>query len=152
MRYITLLAAILCVCFAVVSGHASKKKAPSKPTIIEKLTLDDVLFERGSDRIKPEARPLLEELVKKIKAAPEEYMVFVEGYTDDTGTLRVNMELSQKRAEAVANILKTEMGVEPTRVHARGFGPERPAVANDSEANRAKNRRVEILVSNYWPY
>ena len=73
--------------------------------------------------------------------------VAIEGHTDDSGSAAYNKTLSQKRADAVAQVLITEFGVDSSRVSAMGYGEERPIVANDTALNRAKNRRVTATVS-----
>ncbi len=73
--------------------------------------------------------------------------VFIEGHTDDSGSAAYNKKLSQKRSEAVAQVLINQFGIEASRVGAIGYGEEQPIVANDTPANRAKNRRVTAKVS-----
>ena len=67
------------------------------------------------------------------------------GHTDSTGTQSYNMDLSQRRARAVAGIL-TAGGVAPNRIAASGMGPSQPVASNATEAGRAQNRRVEIVI------
>lgn len=71
--------------------------------------------------------------------------VQVIGHTDATGSQAYNMDLSQRRARSVAGIL-TAGGVSQSRVTTAGRGSTQPVATNDSEAGRAQNRRVEILV------
>ena len=71
--------------------------------------------------------------------------ILVEGHTDDTGTDAINLPLSQKRAQAVSSYLASQ-GVAPGRLETKWFGSSQPKYANDSEANRAKNRRVELAI------
>ena len=71
--------------------------------------------------------------------------VIVTGHTDSTGPLQHNMALSQRRAQSVAQILTTN-GVPSRRVTTQGMGPNRPVATNDTEAGRAANRRVEIVI------
>lgn len=73
--------------------------------------------------------------------------ISIEGHTDDTGNAAHNKKLSEDRANAVLNAL-TGQGIDKSRLSAQGFGSERPLVANDSEANKAKNRRVELVKTN----
>lgn len=73
--------------------------------------------------------------------------ITVEGHTDNTGDATHNKKLSTARAEAVLNALIGD-GIEKSRLIAKGFGAERPLVANDSEENKAKNRRVELIKTN----
>lgn len=69
----------------------------------------------------------------------------IEGHTDDVGKPEDNMKLSQQRADAVAKWLMAH-GIAATRLHAVGFGETRAKVKNDSDANRAQNRRTEFHV------
>lgn len=70
--------------------------------------------------------------------------ILIEGHTDDTGSDAVNMALSEKRAKAVANFLKNQ-GVDGSRLTTKWYGESQPKYPND-EANRAKNRRVELAI------
>ncbi|WP_263144054.1 OmpA family protein [Pseudomonas sp. RIT-PI-AD] len=65
------------------------------------------------------------------------------GHTDSTGSHAHNMDLSQRRAQSVANYLLAQ-GVNPQRVTTRGMGPDQPVASNANEGGRAQNRRVEV--------
>ena len=71
--------------------------------------------------------------------------ILVEGHTDDTGSDEVNMNLSQKRAEAVSAFLQSN-GIDASRLQTKWYGESQPKYANDGEENRQKNRRVELAV------
>ena len=71
--------------------------------------------------------------------------ILVEGHTDDTGSDEVNMNLSQKRAEAVSAFLQSN-GTDASRLQTKWYGESQPKYANDGEENRQKNRRVELAV------
>lgn len=73
--------------------------------------------------------------------------ISIEGHTDNTGDAAHNKKLSNDRANAVMNNLITN-GIDKSRLTAKGFGTEKPLVVNDSEENRAKNRRVELVKKN----
>ncbi|GAB3794774.1 hypothetical protein GCM10028819_09530 [Spirosoma humi] len=68
----------------------------------------------------------------------------IEGYTDDTGNAAHNKTLSEERAKTVLREL-TASGIDASRLTAVGYGAQKPLAPNDSEANRAKNRRVELV-------
>jgi outer membrane protein OmpA-like peptidoglycan-associated protein len=70
----------------------------------------------------------------------------VEGHTDDTGSVTANTELSLRRAIAVRDYLIAQ-GVAASRIDVAGLGPSRPAADNATADGRARNRRVEIVVS-----
>ena len=71
--------------------------------------------------------------------------ILVEGHTDDSGTDELNMNLSRQRADNVAAFLASN-GVDRSRLQTKAFGETQPKFPNDSEANRSKNRRVELAV------
>jgi outer membrane protein OmpA-like peptidoglycan-associated protein len=70
----------------------------------------------------------------------------IEGYTDSTGSDATNMKLSTDRAKTVYDFLLTQ-GIAPSRMKYQGFGPANPVAPNDTEANRSKNRRVEVVLT-----
>ena len=67
--------------------------------------------------------------------------VEIGGHTDNVGNAEYNMNLSQHRADAVKNYL-VEKGIEANRLQSKGYGFSKPIADNDSEQNRAKNRRI----------
>ena len=74
----------------------------------------------------------------------EDTNILIEGHTDDTGSAEYNMSLSEKRAKAVRDYLIGQ-GIAASRLTAKWYGEEQPKYPND-EANRAKNRRVELAI------
>ena len=70
----------------------------------------------------------------------------IEGYTDSTGTDELNMKLSADRARAVYDFLR-DQGIPEYRMRYQGFGPANPVAPNDTEFNRSKNRRVEVVLT-----
>jgi chemotaxis protein MotB len=83
-----------------------------------------------------------------VKDAPNP--IRIEGHTDDvpirTARYGSNWELSTARASAVVAYLIQEVGIEPRRLSAAGYGEFHPRVANDTQENRARNRRIDIVV------
>ena len=73
--------------------------------------------------------------------------VEIGGHTDNVGKAEDNQKLSEKRAIAVVEYLFTK-GVKATQLSGKGYGDTKPVVANDTEANRAKNRRTEFTILN----
>lgn len=118
-----------------------KAKATSRGTI---LTLGSVLFAPGKATLKPEALQNLYSLVTFMREDPERTAI-IEGYTDNVGADERNLDLSQRRAEAVREFL-IDNGVNEGRVTARGYGEASPVASNDTEAGRQQNRRVEIVL------
>ena len=68
----------------------------------------------------------------------------VRGHSDNIGEASYNQKLSERRADAVAEFM-IKQGISPERIKSRGFGMTKPLVPNNSEANRAKNRRTEFV-------
>ncbi len=107
-----------------------------------------VLFDFDRSDLKPGAIPTLQVIAGQLKDLPDGTPVEVDGHTDDKGTDAYNDQLSSQRAEAVATWLKTEGGVARDRITTKGYGEQVPVAPNDTEDNRAKNRRVVITVTN----
>ncbi len=109
------------------------------------LTLDSksIRFDFDKANIKPEYRDILNRIAG-ILMTLKGYSIAVYGYTDDIGTQAYNLQLSQRRAEAVRDFL-VQTGISRTTItSAKGFGKSDPRVPGDSEQARAANRRVEI--------
>jgi chemotaxis protein MotB len=104
----------------------------------------DILFDTGKSEIKPAARPVLAEIARAF-ADLRDRRFQIAGHTDNTGTDAINWRLSTDRALAVLQAM-VDAGMTPTTLSAAGFGPYLPLVANDSDANRQRNRRVEFLL------
>jgi outer membrane protein OmpA-like peptidoglycan-associated protein len=108
------------------------------------MTLDSksIRFDFDKANIKPEYRDILNRIAG-ILMTLKGYTIAVYGYTDDIGTQTYNLQLSQRRAEAVRDFL-VQTGISPTILSTKGFGKSDPRVPGDSEQARAANRRVEI--------
>src|SRR5215469_6029153 len=109
------------------------------------VNMPDVLFDLNSANLKPEARERLARVAGILIAYPDIH-VEVDGYTDNTGSLDFNQQLSQQRADAVQSYL-VQQGVPSSSVDAKGFGPNDPIASNDSPEGRRQNRRVNLIVS-----
>ena len=105
----------------------------------------DILFETGKADLKPSAKTNLTEMAKIMKNYPENVLT-INGYTDSTGSAKVNETLSQKRAEAVKKHLVTN-GLPETVISTVGMGPANPVGDNSTATGRQQNRRVEIVVT-----
>jgi outer membrane protein OmpA-like peptidoglycan-associated protein len=110
------------------------------------LTLGDVLFDTGQSQLKAGATRPIEQIAAFLNENPER-SVQVEGFTDSQGTAEYNQQLSQARADAVAQAI-IQRGIDAQRVRALGYGEEFPKASNASAGSRQLNRRVEIVVSN----
>jgi len=103
-----------------------------------------IYFDTGKADVKPESEAALTEIAKLLQQNPQ-LKLHVVGHTDNVGNLASNMDLSQRRADAVAGALTSKHGVAAARLHAVGDGPTAPVASNDSEEGLAKNRRVELV-------
>ncbi|MES2354995.1 MAG: OmpA family protein [Pseudomonadota bacterium] len=108
------------------------------------LTLPDVLFDVGEATLKPGAYQAIDRLATVMKDDPA-VAVRVEGFTDSTGSDRLNRELSQRRAESIRTAL-VDRGIQENRIDARGFGESLPVATNATAIGRQANRRVDIVV------
>lgn len=110
------------------------------------MTLDSksIRFDFDKANIKPEYRDMLNRIAG-ILMTLKGFTVAVYGYTDDIGTQAYNLQLSQRRAEAVREFL-VQAGIPPTIMSAKGFGKSDPRVPGGSDQARAANRRVEIAI------
>lgn len=108
------------------------------------LTLSDILFEVNKAELKPGAMRNLYQLAEFARQNPTRNML-IEGHTDSTGAESYNLDLSQRRADAVGNFL-IDHGVSPERITTRGYGQAYPIAPNDTATGRQQNRRVEVVV------
>jgi outer membrane protein OmpA-like peptidoglycan-associated protein len=112
------------------------------------ITLDGaVLFLLGKATLLPEAQTRLDQVAKTLLDLGATTQLRVEGHTDSTGTVDDNMQLSQQRAQSVADYLVTR-GIDSSRLQVAGMGESQPIASNDDPQGRANNRRVEIIVTN----
>ena len=107
--------------------------------------MQGIEFETGKATIKAKSYPLLNQIAQ-IFVENKNYIIEVQGHTDNTGKYEINKELSEKRANAVRDYL-IEQGVDFQRLTAVGYGPDVPIADNKTKAGRAKNRRVEFNIS-----
>jgi|GEM_PF-1512993 len=104
-----------------------------------------VHFDLDSARINPNAYALLDEFGKALQGQLVDAVVLVAGHTDDIGTNTYNQKLSEQRAQAVIDYLVEHRGIATHRLISHGYGESRPIRPNDTEAGRARNRRVEFV-------
>ena len=103
-----------------------------------------VQFEYASDILRSEGVAVLSRIVESMKSCPA-VRVRVEGHTDSEGDLGRNQRLSENRAKSVAEFLR-DAGIATNRMVSVGYGQTRPVVPNDSERNRARNRRIDFVI------
>lgn len=108
--------------------------------------LDGVTFELNSDRLRPDAKTILDDVAEVMQRYPE-MLVEVAGHTDSIGSDAYNQQLSQKRAAAVRQYL-VDAGIGADRMTAVGYGETEPVDSNDTLEGRERNRRVELRIQN----
>ena len=108
------------------------------------MTLGDFVFDSGKATIKQEAVDNFSKVVEFINTYPDR-QVRIEGHTDSSGSNKLNLTLSQMRADAVKALL-VENGIAANHINAVGMGEDFPVADNSSSAGKAKNRRVEIII------
>ncbi len=106
--------------------------------------IEGINFESGSDRLTAEAQQILQGVASTLNSYPE-IRVSVEAHTDNQGSADSNLQLSKRRAIAVARYL-VEQGVDGPRLQPQAFGESQPRETNATPAGRALNRRVEFQV------
>ncbi len=103
-----------------------------------------IFFSSGSFQLLPQSFPALNEIIEILKQ-DSKIKLFVEGHTDNVGTVTTNLSLSENRAREVRRYLISK-GIEPERLSSTGYGPIRPVASNKTASGRAKNRRVELKI------
>ncbi len=129
----------------LISVKHEKKPVHSFPETFvtgQTFLMENIQFEKGSAFLTNNSYLALEELINLLNSRPQ-MEIQINGHADDEGSLLANMKLSKKRAKAVYKYL-SDKTVNPIKFD--GFGSTRPLVPNDSDLNRAKNRRIEILI------
>jgi len=132
-----------------VAGTKANNGCPEiKKEIIEKVNFAArrIQFEKGKANLLPASLKVLDEVAEIFKQNID-LKLSIEGHTSAEGSYDVNMELSKQRAEAVKEYLITK-GIEAKRLHAEGFGPNKPLNNGKTPIEMALNRRVELKLSN----
>ncbi|MDY0205993.1 MAG: OmpA family protein [Pseudomonas sp.] len=109
------------------------------------VTFGDVLFDLDKSELKPAAQGNIRQLADFLRDNPER-KVLIEGFTDSTGSADYNLQLSERRAEAVKRAL-VRAGVNSNSLSTIGFGKDYPVADNATPASRSMNRRVEVTIS-----
>jgi outer membrane protein OmpA-like peptidoglycan-associated protein/tetratricopeptide (TPR) repeat protein len=107
-------------------------------------TINDILYTTASAELSDHSKFILREFARFLKNNST-IKVSIQGHTDDMGNDDTNMKLSENRAIGVKNYL-ISLGIDKDRLKSSGFGETQPRVANDNEANRAKNRRTDFVI------
>ena len=123
-------------------SYLNDNTAPdSDPTWFD---FDRLQFDTGSATLQPASQDQLTNIAGILKAYPQ-VKIRIGGYTDNTGDPAANLQLSQQRADSVMAQL-TQLGVDPSRMSAKGYGQEAPVADNSTEEGRQKNRRISLRV------
>lgn len=152
-----------------VTGHNAKTNSVSRVIELEKdepeilvipdeiptedkpFVLKNVQYEYGSSELTPQAKRIVELSLVPYLKKHQDYSVVILSHTDNVGSKRYNQDLSQKRAQNVVDLL-VSMGIEKSRLEAKGFGESKPIAPNelsdgsDNPAGRSLNRRTEFSV------
>jgi outer membrane protein OmpA-like peptidoglycan-associated protein len=102
-----------------------------------------VNFDFAKATLKPDAAPTISQVVELLKRNPG-LRISIDGHTDAIGAHDYNVKLSQDRAASVVDAIRAA-GIDGARMKSAGYGPDKPIAPNDTEENRAKNRRVELV-------
>lgn len=104
----------------------------------------NVTFATNQSDVNASFYPVLNSVALVLKQY-EKTMIDIVGHTDSTGSLQLNMQLSQARAASVGAYLQSQ-GVQAVRIATQGMGPQYPIATNDTPEGRAQNRRVELIL------
>ena len=117
------------------------------PPAVVTIALDaSVLFDTGQATLKPEARDVLREAAQRVKKFAGA-SVLISGHTDNVGSKASNQALSERRAAAVRDHFVKQEGVPADHLVVRGFGDTQPVADNATDAGRARNRRVDVVIT-----
>ncbi|MFP4482058.1 MAG: OmpA family protein [Thermovirgaceae bacterium] len=128
---------------SLVFGPVEMKKALDAEG---KIVLYDILFDYDKATLQQFSDKQLQHVLTLLAENPELHFE-IQGHTDGDGSEEYNQKLSQRRAESVLNYLLL-FGIEPSRLQAKGYGESLPVASNDTDKNKAKNRRVVLLKMN----
>ena len=121
--------------------HDAPAPAPTQATASQP-SLGTVYFDTDQAALTPQGQATVQHAAEAMKANPN-IKLRLQGYTDSTGGGAHNGSLSERRAIAVGDYLKSQ-GIDGSRLSGQGFGPEQPAATNATETGKADNRRVEL--------
>jgi peptidoglycan-associated lipoprotein len=114
------------------------------PKVVKTIILEGVNFDFDKSTLRPDAKNILDDDIRLLKSNSR-YRVSIEGHCDVRGSDAYNMELGQRRADSVYNYL-LKQGIPADRMDTVSYGRSKPLLPNTTEANMAKNRRVEMKI------
>jgi outer membrane protein OmpA-like peptidoglycan-associated protein len=129
-----------------LTGNAQLQKT-FKPAVQKRIRIYGIHFDYDSAHIQPQSEAVVGQIAAIMRSNPNVRFA-IEGYTDSDGGAAYNLGLSQRRAQAVVDDLAARYGIARSRLVARGFGLSDPVASNATEAGKALNRRVELVVLN----
>lgn len=112
------------------------------------IRLHGLTFPVGQATIQPKFFDLLRRVQDSIRLFADG-RITIEGHTDSSGSLALNQRLSEQRADAVLQYIRANIGTD-IPISSIGFGPERPVASNETEAGRARNRRIDVVITPGW--
>ncbi len=141
--------------FIAISEHLDLTKIGNYQEIVKNLylvpiekgqivKLNNLFFDFGKSEILKESYPELNRVLRFLNEKPE-IKILIEGHTDNVGSAKTNLQLSEKRAKAVADYL-INMGIDRNRLSTKGYGNTKPVADNNTEDGRQQNRRVEFVI------
>ena len=132
------------------SSDAFKDRTKKIPLVALKkdmvVQLNDITFETAKADLKPDSFEELDRLIKMLEDSPN-VKCEISAHTDDVGNDDYNLKLSDKRSKSVVDYLVSK-GIKTERIIPKGYGETQPLVANDTDENKAKNRRVQFKIVN----
>jgi OOP family OmpA-OmpF porin len=132
------------VTITLEKGRGSAAFAGKTVTAGETINLNNILFDQGKADLRPESRAELDRIATFMKANPRAE-IELSGHTSSEGEAAMNRSLSYQRVKACKDYV-VAAGINLERILVVGYGPDRPVASNETEAGRARNRRVEMRV------
>ena len=123
---------------------------PEPPKVNETFVVNNIYYDFDKATLRPESYPALDEIVRMMTVYPD-LVIELSAHTDTKGSESYNLKLSGERAKNIVAYL-TDKGIDPARLHSKGYGEERPVAPNknddgsDNPEGREKNRRTEFKV------
>lgn len=124
---------------------------PFKATTIRRFVLPEQTFQPNQQSLSKEGQEFLALIAEELRQTTGRYLIRIEGYMDNVGSVDYNQKLSYERAVRAASVLVLKNGLDPHSIFVKGFGEKKPAADNESPEGRAKNNRLELLIMVQMP-
>jgi outer membrane protein OmpA-like peptidoglycan-associated protein len=128
----------------VTSGASQRMAMQQTLSTIRRMDLYGIHFDFDKATIRPEAADTIADIAETLRLNPG-WRLLINGHTDSIGRAGYNVELSQRRADAVKAALVNRHGIDPGRLETQGLGSSQPKGRNDTLQGRKQNRRVELV-------